>query len=215
VAGGGTLVAESPFAFKDENNFLAGHAPIYGLDKVFGASTRDREGRETAPAIVYPDGARAKVFFFWHAYELTTGKAAAAYEDGRVAIVANRFGRGKAIVAGTEVFRQYLDKPEETTSAFFRRAVLESGARRTAQVLLNGKAGDATGVEICRLEGKPGIIYIALNHNETPVTFRLKIREPGKSWFDMETGKAVVPGGEITLPPLGVLAFARSTRTKK
>jgi len=215
VASGGTLVAESPFAFKDENNFLSGHAPIYGLDKVFGARTRDREGRESAPDVVYPDGARSNVFFLWHAYELITGKAVASYADGRAAIVENRFGRGKAIIAGTEVFRQYLDKPEDATAAFLRRTVLESGARRTAQVIIDGKALDATGVEICRLEGKHGIIYIALNHNEAPVTFRLKIRGSGKGWFDLETGKAVVPGGEITLPPLGVLAFARSTRTKK
>ena len=82
-------------------------------------------------------------------------------------------------------------------------------------MFIDGKIAESAGIEICRLEGKPGIIYIALNHNDATVTFRLKIRWSGKGWFDLETGKAVVPGGEITLPPLGVLAFARSTRTKK
>ena len=179
------------------------------MDEVFGCITRDREGWESASAVIYPDGTRAKVCFLWHAYELTTGLPAAAYEDKRTAIVVNSFGKGKAIIAGTEVFRQYMDKPEDATTCFLRNAVLGSGVLRIAQVLINNEATEATGIEVCRLEGEPGIVYIALNHNETPLSFRLAIRETDSSWFDLNTGDSVTLDDDIVLPPLGVLVFAK------
>ena len=210
VENGGTLIAESPFAFKDENNFLHGKAPIYGLDEVFGAFTRDREGIETAPDIIYQDGTKGKAYFLWHPYELTTGKAAASYEDGRASVVVNNFGKGKAIVAGTEIFRQYMEKADEASTSFIRRAILESGVIRTAEVMIKNKISDASSIEVCRLNGNKGTIYIVLNHNETPVSFRLKIREKTGSWYNMNDNSNVDLDKEITLTAQGVLAFAQT-----
>lgn len=212
VKNGGTLIAESPFAFKDENNFLHGSAPIYGLDEVFGAFTRDREGWESASDIIYTDGGgKGKVFFLWHPYELTTSNAMASYEDGRASVVVNNFGKGKAILAGTEIFRQYFSEtPDIAASGFIRKAILASGAERTAEILIDGEIADASSIEVCRLDGKKGIIYIVLNHNETPVSFRLKIREKTGSWYSMNDERKVDLNKKIELPAQGVLAIAQT-----
>lgn len=209
VAGGGTLIAESPFAFKDENNFLSGKAPIYGLDEVFGAFTRDREGRETASEITYADGTKADVCFLWHPYEPTTAQVEAAYADGRAAVAVNRFGKGKTIVFGTEVFRQYMDAPEAATTNYLRCAVLDSGVVLAAEVVMNGNIADESGVEVCRLSGESGVMYVVLNHNDGDVSFDLRIREDTDGWFNMEDGDRVDLDAKIELPPLGVLAFAK------
>ena len=207
VSAGGSLIAESPFAFKDENNFLRGMAPIYGLDKVFGAKTRDREGKETASEIIYSDGSKGKVHFLWHPYEPTTGKAVAAYKDGRAAVVVNKFGKGRAVVAGSEFFRQYYNEPDNANTEFLRRAVLESGVKRNNELFIDGKVAEASGIEVCRLAGQKGIIYILLNHNDRKVNFNICLREKSNSWKDLETGKKVDIAIEQTLPPNGVLAI--------
>ncbi|OGV35407.1 MAG: hypothetical protein A2020_06655 [Lentisphaerae bacterium GWF2_45_14] len=207
VSKGGTLIAESPFAFKDENNFLLGTAPIYGLDEVFGAKTRDREGKETASSIVYTDGRKGKVCFLWHPYEVTTGKAVANYEDGRAAVVVNSFGKGKAIVTGTEFFRQYYNDADSANTEFLRNAILDSGVKRNAEILIDGEIAESSGIEACRLSGKKGIIYIILNHNEKEVNFQLRLREHDNSWKDMETDKEINIEKEQMLPANGVLAI--------
>ena len=124
---------------------------------MFGAFTPDRERKESASDMVYKDGTRGKVFFLWHPYEPICASVEAFYEDGRAAVVSNRFGKGRAIVAGTEIFRQYFSKtPEEANTNFLRRQILESGAKRNAEVIINGKVADASSVEVCRLAGDKG-----------------------------------------------------------
>ena len=131
VEQGGTIIAECPFAFKDGDNLMHGYAPIYGLDEVFGARTVDREGVETGLPIHYADGATAPVQFLWHHFKLTTAKPLATYADGRIAICANDFGKGHAIMAGTELFRQYFANPQAAATAFLQQEVLASGARQS------------------------------------------------------------------------------------
>lgn len=209
---GGTLIAESPFAYKDENNMLHGKAPIYGLDKLCGAFTRDREGKESAPDIIYPNGKSAKVCFFWHPYELTGGSAAATYSDGRVAVVQNRYGKGHVITFGTEVFRQYMESNANHENInFLRRKILGSDITPNAEVLIDGKLCYSSNIEVCRLSGKPGKVYIILNHNTHPVDFSLKLRDKAMRWTDLNSRKLVNMTEQISLPGLGVLAVSSNT----
>ena len=201
VANGGTLIAESPFAFKDENNFLHGTAPIYGLDEVFGAITRDREGKETASPLSYSDGSKGEVCVLWHPYEVSTGKVIAEYDDGRAAVVENSYGKGKAIVAGSEFFRQYYNNPDIANTAFLRRSVLDSGVKRNAEIFIDGEMVEGSGIEACRLVGKPGSIYILLNHNKNEVKFEMNVHgsDAACRWLDLETGNELDINKEITL----------------
>ncbi len=93
VATGGTVIAESPFAFRSTDGILQYSAPAFGLEEVFGCRTNDREGRETAPAIICPDG-EAEVCLFWSEYTWSGGEAIATYANGEAAAVVNNFGKG-------------------------------------------------------------------------------------------------------------------------
>jgi beta-galactosidase len=151
VANGGTVIAESPFAFRDAKGFLQYHAPAFGLDEVFGCWTNDRENRETAPGMMYPNGT-TEVCKFWSEYTPTSGKSKVLYETGNAAVVSNQYGKGRAILAGTEIFRQYMRAPQSTASDFFKKAILNA-AIPDARC-----AGNAVNVEFLRLEGETNLV---------------------------------------------------------
>ena len=203
TANGGTVIAESPFAFKDADNMFEGHAPICGLEKVFGVTMYDREGRETAPAMEYPAG-KASCFFYWHVLEpVGELEAMVPYEDGRCAISCHRFGKGTAILAGTEIFRQYYESPAAPAVEWLREAILASGVVRNAELLRDGRCCDGTGIEVCRLFSDSAELCILLNHNREPQKFRL-VLEREKEWSDLVAGTPAPLDQEQNLPGLGV-----------
>lgn len=203
TANGGTVIAESPFAFKDGNNMFEGYAPICGLEQVFGVTMYDREGRETAPAMEYPAG-KAPCFFYWHVLEPAGElEATVPYEDGRCAISCCRFGKGTAILAGTEIFRQYYESPAAPAVEWLREAILASGVARNAELLQDGRCCDGTGIEVCRLFSDSAELCILLNHNREPQKFRL-VLEREKEWSDLVAGTPAPLDQELELPGLGV-----------
>lgn len=186
VAQGGTVIAESPFAFRDADGRLQYHAPGFGLEEVFGCRTRDREGRETAPAIQCPKG-NSNACFFWNEYELLGGESLAIYEGlCTTAAVRNRYGKGTAIVVGTEVFRQYVRDEQPVMTQLLRQLILESGARPSAVV-----EGESQDVEVSRLSGDGGVAYLLLNHGKTARQIKLVPREQGGVWKDMKSDDVV------------------------
>lgn len=201
VAAGGTVIAESPFAFRSVDGILQYAAPASGLDEVFGCETRDREQRETAPAVHYPDG-DAEVCLFWSEYALKGGEALAMYDGLGPAAVANAYGKGRTILFGTEVFRQYLQAPRAAVTSLLRKEVLASGARPVAET-----TGNAEDVEISRLSGETGILYILINHSRGERRFRVSLRDKGEDWREWSTGKEISLDSELVLPGQGVLAI--------
>jgi beta-galactosidase GanA len=213
VAGGGILIAESPFAFKNENNIMNGRAPIYGLDEVFGCFTRDREGVETASDIVYNDEQRGKVDFLWHPYEITTGEIIAKYEDGRAAVVTNNYGKGKTFIFGTEVFRQCHNESINPNSTFIRKLILETGVKQNAKIYIKNKETIASNIEVCRLVSEKNIVYIVLNHEAESKEFTLSIADDmQKKWYNLENDEPIDFARPITLSGVTVLIFCTHTQ---
>ena len=212
VEQGGTVIAESPFAFKDGDNFLHGRAPIFGLEEVFGAWTNDREGRESAPKMVFDNGGTADVFFYWHEWHLAGAQVLAKYETGTPAIVANRYGKGLAVMAGTEIFRQYFSEPQEATTALLERLATEAGATPTARVLVNGDDSAGGLVEVAKLDGTEGTVYIILNHNEEERLVEIFLKD-ADGLTDLETGRPF-DGKAFVMPPLGGRALYRENVRK-
>ena len=202
VANGGTVIAESPFAFRNGEGHLQYSAPAFGLDEVFGCRTGDREGKETAFKINCPQG-EAEVHFFWCEYELCGGEAIAQYSNGEAAVVRNRYGKGTAIVAGTEVFRQYIHNEQSAMTELLKREIMYSGVTPTAE--LYGANGD---IEVSRLTGNDKVLYIIINHGDMEQIFNIKLRESVDKWTNIATGQSINLEGEIVLQPYEVLAIA-------
>jgi beta-galactosidase len=200
VAAGGTVIAESPFAFRSTDNILQPTAPAFGLAEVFGCQTHDRENRETAPKIICPDG-EAEVCLFWSEYDLTGGTAIATYANGAVAAVANDFGKGRAILFGTEVFRQYIQNPQSAITALLQKEVLASGVEPVAVIT----GGCADNVEISYLTGEEGEIYFFINHNHEARNFTVELRHNGP-WLELGSKQRIDMNREITLSGQDVLA---------
>jgi len=130
VKNGGTLISEASFAEYDDTFFSSDRVPGMGLDKVFGChreiiSTRNdimiRYRGLPVPSrfyeeILIPDG----------------GEVAGTYADGRPAVVANSFGKGKAVYFGTNVLMDYIFNEDENFSAVM--ADLTSGVQRFARI---------------------------------------------------------------------------------
>jgi beta-galactosidase len=204
VAEGGTVIAESPFAFRSDDGILQYTAPAFGLDEVFGCQTRDREGWETAPEVIYPDG-KAEVCFFWNEYTTTTGTAVAKYANGEPAAVVNNFGKGRAILFGTEVFRQYMQNPQAAVTSLLQKEVLASGVEPTAKIT----EGDADKVEVNRLSGdNDGLVYIIINHHEEKRKFKVELRD-NEEWLNLESNEPVDMSKEIELEFKEVLALKK------
>jgi hypothetical protein len=211
VAEGGTVIAESPFGLRDADGRLQYRAPGFGLEEVFGCYTSDREGRETAPPILCPDGP-AEVCFFWSEYELTGGEVVARYENGAVAAVRNRHGRGATLVVGTEVFRQYVRDPQEAMTRMLRAQILASGVKPTAEV-----TGEADNIEVARLSGPGGTLNLIINHNESRRRLRVRLKddEGGAGWQNLKTGNPVDLSEELIMEGKEVLAVCRGTAVKE
>ena len=207
VAAGGTVIAESPFAFRSIDGILQYAAPAFGLDEVFGCETRDRELRETAPVVRYPDG-DAKVCLFWSEYALKGGEALATYDGLGAAAVAHAYGKGRTILFGTEVFRQYVQKPQAAVTALLQKEVLASGVKPVAKT-----AGHAADVEISRLSGETGTLYLFINHSREERRFHVELRDAQTTWSELSTDEAVNLADELVLPPQGVLAIKRVAGT--
>lgn len=206
VAQGGTVIAESPFAFRDGQGRLQYEAPAFGLKEVFGCSTRDRELKETASEINCPDG-RAEVYLFWSEYELCGGEAIATYANGEAAVVRNSYGNGKAIVAGTEVFRQYIHNEQTAMTALLRKEILFSGAEPAAKLPETAK-----NVEVSRLAGEEKVVYLIINHNEIGQTLTIQLKDMEGTWINICTGQPVNMAGEIVLKGREVLVIAKSSQ---
>lgn len=201
VAQGGTVIAESPFAYRDSEGRLQCSAPAFGLEEVFGCRTCDRESRETAAPIQSAWG-ESRVYRFWQEYELRGGEAVAHYAQGEAAVVRHRYGQGTAIVAGTEVFRQYVRDPQPAMTAFLREAVLASGAEPVATL-----TGDSENVEVSRLSGEGGLLYLIQNHEDTERRLRVTLRDGDGPWHELQSGQALDLSQELTLAGNQVLAL--------
>jgi beta-galactosidase len=121
VYAGGILISEGlPGYFGDHAN-VGVVQPNLGLDDVFGA----RESYvEFTPDLLEKltltvRGMRTPGRYFIQAYEPRAGTAAGAYDDGRVAAVEHRFGKGRTLLIGTFPGGGYFLRPSSEGKRFF------------------------------------------------------------------------------------------------
>jgi beta-galactosidase len=129
VKAGGTLVSEGCPAYFGDRGRVGTVQPNYGLDELFGA----RESYVEFTPDLLGDlqlnvaGTRTRGGLFLQAYETTGGTAVGWYDDGRVAAVENRFGKGRTLLVGTMAGWGYDAHPDDRSPRFFADILVRAG----------------------------------------------------------------------------------------
>lgn len=107
VEAGGTLISEGCPAYFDTSGHAGQVQPNLGLDRLFGARQSYVEFTPDLMAlekVIFHLGDAAQTIaagLYLQAFAPTTGAAAGWYDDGRIAVVDNEFGRGRTRLIGT------------------------------------------------------------------------------------------------------------------
>jgi beta-galactosidase len=140
VSGGGVLVAEGCPAYFGDRGHVSPRQPGYGLDELFGAAESYVEFTPDLleNLILTAVGERVWGGEYLQSYTPTTGSACGRYEDGRIAAVENRYGRGRTLLVGTMIGYGYAahggDKGNHHspgwTKGFFFERILEFAGKK-------------------------------------------------------------------------------------
>ena len=122
VARGGRLISEGCPAYFGNLGRAGEHQPNYGLDELFGVKQQDVQ---FTPDLLeklqlkMDAGYRVCGGVYLQSYRTTTGRVAGRFEDGRIAVVDNVFGKGRTRLVGTFPGYGYAENPDDDTKRFF------------------------------------------------------------------------------------------------
>jgi len=202
VEQGGTVIAEAPFGFRSENGRLLYHFPAYGLQEVFGGFGNDRH-RDTEAAFTWKDGTSKAVDFLCD-WKTEGAEVVASWNDGAPAVLEHRYGKGRAILYGTEVFRRYAEDNTDPVAALLNAQLRDTDLKSSLETegLVNG-----SDVEIAALYGENGEkVWILINHSKETRGFRVNAAEP------LYTLEGEVFDGKAMMEPLDVLVLTNAAK---
>ena len=202
VRGGGTLLTEARCGWVDEKGFSSPVVPGGGLHEVLGCreteltplaktGTIEITTSDEALPLLKP-GDRLDSLFFEEAFDVFGGssRVLAKFADGRPAIVAAPYGKGRAIIVGSFPGSAYHHFRNPNNGKLFTG--LADWLKIGPAVRVTASAGDAV-VEGRLLEGRDYRILFGFNRGEKPVTakFGVKAGAAGVAATNLETGEAV------------------------
>ena len=122
VEQGGALVCEGCPAYFGDRGKAGVRQPNYGLDELLGAREADVEFMPDLTNQLYFRFGSLRVRGRLHrqVYQAAGGTAAGWYEDGSVAAVEHRFGKGRTRLVGTFPGAAYFRHPEDASREWFR-----------------------------------------------------------------------------------------------
>ncbi len=136
VKNGGTLVSEGCPAYWGDRAHVGETQPNLGLDVMFGCV---ESYVEFTPDILGDLKLRVLGESVWggqalQAYQPTTGTAVGWYEDGRVAAVENKYGKGKTLLIGTMTGNGTLKHAREDCGDFYQALMRFAGKQQRVTV---------------------------------------------------------------------------------
>jgi beta-galactosidase len=188
VAGGGTLISEGCPAYFGDGFHVAMTQPGYGMDELFGAK---ESYVEFTPDLLNDlsftvAGSRIWGGEYLQCYEPTTGQAVGWYDDGRIAAVDNKFGKGKTRLIGTMVGYGYAihggaganyKAPDRASTSFFDETLKYAG--KSTRI----KVSDSR-ITVRLHEGKGGTWLWIANPKRQVIPVRIEI--PGSKYTKAE-----------------------------
>jgi beta-galactosidase len=193
VTGGGTLIADHLFAWRDHNGRIFNENKA-AADRIFGVTLHDSDPKNSdlKSEEFYFEGCGLKTegwFFrllFQDDYRKSGAEIVARWEeDGEPAVFRHKYGNGTAIRIGTAFFHRYFIKPDKTSLVFLKTLLPEKifGGIKLLNPSYNLRLRELT-------NGKQSVL-IVLNTNEKDDVFAvLKTDEDG-------TIKALTGGKEL------------------
>lgn len=181
VAQGGSVIAEFPLGFKDDQGILRYAAPGAEMARVFGCSAVDafpaQDEEICLAAGLAQREATLPVYIFQQELRPEAGaQVLGTYLSGTAAMVANHYGHGKTLLAGTLLFAAYAETGTQAVRHLVASWIDKAGVNRNVQLSTLGGDDTLRDVELCQLAGQAGRLLIVLNHNEVPVEVKLRVR---------------------------------------
>jgi beta-galactosidase len=212
VRNGGTLLTEARCGWVDEKGASSPIVPGGGLHEVFGCRETEltplaktgvveiKAADEAFPLLA--PGDKLDSLFFEETFDVfgKESRVVATFADGRPAVVAAPFGKGRAIIAGSFLGSAYHHFKNPNNGKFF--AGLAEWLKIRPAVRVTASDPDAV-VESRLLQGDGYAILFGFNRGEKAVTAKFGIVSEAKriTAADLETGLAVptVKDGERTV----------------
>lgn len=197
VHDGGILVSEGCPAYFGDGAHVGTVQPNLGLDTLFGAVESYVEFTPDLLGDMQFNLGGIPVYgsIFLQAYAPTTGVPVGWYDDGSVAVIDNRYGKGKTRLIGTMVGAGYWAHPDVSSPSFFQEIL--RFADKTQHVLSSNPKIKA------RIHSGSGGIYLwVANPSRQDQPVRLNLAD---TWGEFSSShslwgnKASVSGQVITL----------------
>jgi beta-galactosidase GanA len=172
VEGGGTLIADNMFAFKDKYAYTLKPDQKAESDVLFGAVLTD----------IIPDDEDFSLYaadmsfpgwFLRLSFEPATAEVIGTFEDGSPAVIRNRYGKGCAIRIGTAFFQRYLPFPDRPHLNYLKSLLPKDCFAGTRL------ENPGSHLRLRVLESRGEEILILLNYDREPATARLKTEHGG------------------------------------
>lgn len=126
VENGGTLISEGCFGyFNDCGHAVETSQPNRGFEEVFGCrQTKVHLGPDANKELVIDSmNGTIRAGVYRQAYELTGGKPEGYYQNGEIAVVSHRFGKGRTLIVGSMVGYGYQHHADEVSRRWFASLV--------------------------------------------------------------------------------------------
>ena len=209
VREGGVVLAEARTAWNDETGYCDQAVPGLGLEQVFGCRERGAAGvdedtpcriritRDHPALPLLREGDVLAGARFREEMEILSGTAEVVgeFEDGRPAIVVNRYGQGWAVFVGTLLSFGFYRFKDENAGKLLKGLPRLAGIE--PPVTVDGVA-QGLDIEPCVLEGtddggQPFHLFFAFNHTDQPAQPQFGIAAPQGDYAatDIVTGQPV------------------------
>jgi len=175
VKDGGIFVSEFRPGWSDKEGNGETKIPGMGLDEIFGCyETWWRKSKETKINFENKDFGDLIILNnnYEEAFELTNGKVIGKFVDGSPAVVMNNFGKGKAIVIGTLLSREYEKTKDVKIESFFEEILKMTKIKASFKIESQGSF-----IEVRTMKSENGYLSFIFNHDNlknvsTKVTFK-------------------------------------------
>jgi beta-galactosidase GanA len=218
IRAGGAVYAELWCGLKDDRTFLYETVPGAGMAEALGCkevSVDPGAGTlrivRTTPCVRVPEGSTLPLFNYRENVETAAGAVVVGeFEDGRPALVSNRFGKGWSIYAATMLCHSYDSSPQPAVRELLAGLAESAGVRSPVRIRAGVERGDIeTRMLVCEGGRRAALI---LNHGARSRQIEVSIDgNPGSLWFDILKGTKVQVGVEapagwvsLSLPPFSV-----------